>query len=196
MFVKPSRAPVGKPSLVASSSGRAKKARYARLLPSTRKSSASRAGASFRSSSAPVRVFGDISASVSADGDRPLHRRAPRRRGGNTRGAARPPPRGGTPPAGRRRLPRAGRAGVVGGRSERLHLATLLPLRTSRRARLVHRRDRRSRGRRGRRARARPLRGGGRRVGRSRALEAHGIRPGERPRADRRVVPAQLRGVG
>ena len=60
MFVKPSSAFVGKPSLVASSSGSAKKARYARLLPSTRKSSASRAGASFRSSSAPVRVFGDI----------------------------------------------------------------------------------------------------------------------------------------
>ena len=44
MFVKPSSAFVGKPSLVASSSGSAKKARYARLLPSTRKSSASRAG--------------------------------------------------------------------------------------------------------------------------------------------------------
>src|SRR3954464_2056808 len=64
MFVKPSSAFVGKPSLVASSSGSAKKARYARLLPSTRKSSASRAGASFRSSSAPVRVLGDIPPSV------------------------------------------------------------------------------------------------------------------------------------
>src|SRR4051812_14506793 len=59
MFAKPRSAPVGKPSLVASSSGSAKKARYARLLPSTRKSSASRAGASLRSSSAPVSVFGD-----------------------------------------------------------------------------------------------------------------------------------------
>src|SRR4051812_15086978 len=59
MFAKPSSAPVGNPSLVASSSGSAKKARYARLLPSTRKSSASRAGASERSSSAPVSVFGD-----------------------------------------------------------------------------------------------------------------------------------------
>src|SRR5207244_917912 len=46
MFVKPRSAFVGKPSVVASSSGRAKKALYARLLPSTRKSSASRAGAS------------------------------------------------------------------------------------------------------------------------------------------------------
>src|SRR5205814_9411172 len=58
MFVKPSRAFVGKPSVVASSSGRAKKARYARLFPSTRKSSASRAGPSSSCSSAPVRVFG------------------------------------------------------------------------------------------------------------------------------------------
>src|SRR4051794_16806894 len=64
MFVKPRRAFVAKPSLVASSSGRAKKARYARLLPSTRKSSASRAGASSSCSSSPVSVFGDISASV------------------------------------------------------------------------------------------------------------------------------------
>src|SRR5947207_6231020 len=79
MFVKPSSAFVGKPSLVASSSGSAKKARYARLLPSTRNSSASRAGASFRSSSAPVRVFGDIRPSVF----RPLLESA---------GAARPPP--------------------------------------------------------------------------------------------------------
>ncbi len=45
-------------------SGSAKKARYARLLPSTRKSSASRAGASSRSSSRPVNVFGDIPASL------------------------------------------------------------------------------------------------------------------------------------
>src|SRR5215212_10383617 len=58
MFVKPSSAFVGKPSVVASSSGSAKKARYARLLPSTRKSSASRAGPSSSSSSAPVSVFG------------------------------------------------------------------------------------------------------------------------------------------
>src|SRR6266852_2649097 len=68
MFVKPSSAFVGKPSVVASSSGSAKKARYARLFPSTRKSSESRAGASSRSSSRPVRVFGDMSPSVfSAD---------------------------------------------------------------------------------------------------------------------------------
>ena len=58
MFVKPSSAFVEKPSLVASSSGSAKKARYARLLPSTRKSSESRAGASSSCSSAPVSVFG------------------------------------------------------------------------------------------------------------------------------------------
>src|SRR6266566_87426 len=64
MLVKPSSAFVEKPSLVASSSGSAKKARYARLLPSTRNSSASRAGASSSCSSSPVSVFGDISASV------------------------------------------------------------------------------------------------------------------------------------
>src|SRR5919202_3894145 len=58
MFVKPSSAFVEKPSLVASSSGSAKNARYARLFPSTRKSSASRAGASSSWSSAPVSVFG------------------------------------------------------------------------------------------------------------------------------------------
>src|SRR6266516_7769088 len=58
MLVKPSSAFVEKPSLVASSSGSAKKARYARLLPSTRKRSESRAGASSSCSSAPVRVFG------------------------------------------------------------------------------------------------------------------------------------------
>src|ERR671934_1235333 len=58
MFVKPRSAFVEKPSLVASSSGSAKKARYARLLPSTRKRSHSRAGASSSWSSAPVRVFG------------------------------------------------------------------------------------------------------------------------------------------
>src|SRR5438067_10600026 len=58
MLVNPSSAFVGKPSVVASSSGSAKKARYARLLPSTRKSSASRAGPSSSCSSAPVRVFG------------------------------------------------------------------------------------------------------------------------------------------
>src|SRR3954465_15945772 len=58
MFVKPRSAFVGWPSVVASSSGSAKKARYARLLPSTMNSSASRAGASSRLSSAPVRVLG------------------------------------------------------------------------------------------------------------------------------------------
>src|SRR6476646_3692531 len=58
MFVNPSRAFVEKPSLVASSSGRAKKARYARLLPSTRKSSESRTGPSSSCSSAPVNVLG------------------------------------------------------------------------------------------------------------------------------------------
>src|ERR671932_399945 len=58
MLVKPSSAFVGNPSVVASSSGSAKKARYARLLPSTRKSSASRAGPSSSCSSAPVSVFG------------------------------------------------------------------------------------------------------------------------------------------
>src|SRR5919109_3015241 len=64
MFVNPSSAFVGKPSVVASSSGSAKNARYARLLPSTRKSSDSRAGASSSCSSSPVSVFGDISASL------------------------------------------------------------------------------------------------------------------------------------
>src|SRR4051812_24378023 len=58
MFVNPSNAFVEKPSLVASSSGSAKKAREARLLPSTRKSSESRAGASSSCSSSPVKVFG------------------------------------------------------------------------------------------------------------------------------------------
>jgi ribosomal protein S18 acetylase RimI-like enzyme len=58
MFVNPSSAFVGKPSVVASSSGSAKNARYARLLPSTRNSSASRAGPSSSWSSAPVSVFG------------------------------------------------------------------------------------------------------------------------------------------
>src|SRR3954464_2683631 len=60
MFVNPSSAFVGNPSVVASSSGRAKNARYARLLPSTRKSSESRAGPSSSSSSAPVSVFGTL----------------------------------------------------------------------------------------------------------------------------------------
>src|SRR3954471_5221962 len=64
MLVKPSSAFVEKPSLVASSSGRAKNARYARLFPSTRKSSESRAGPSSSCSSSPVSVFGDISASL------------------------------------------------------------------------------------------------------------------------------------
>src|SRR6266576_2301048 len=64
MFVKPRSAFVGNPSVVASSSGRAKNARYARLFPSTRNSSESRAGASSSCSSAPVSVFGDISASL------------------------------------------------------------------------------------------------------------------------------------
>src|SRR5215475_14617958 len=59
MFVNPSRAFVGCPSVVASSSGRAKKARYARLLPSTMRRSQSRAGPSSSSNSAPVSVFGD-----------------------------------------------------------------------------------------------------------------------------------------
>src|SRR3954471_12015117 len=64
MLVKPRSALVGKPSDVASSSGRAKYARYARLLPSTRKRSESRAGPSSSWSSSPVNVFGDISASL------------------------------------------------------------------------------------------------------------------------------------
>src|SRR4051794_23443804 len=80
MFVNPSSAFVGKPSLVASSSGSAKYARYARLLPSTRKSSESRAGASSRSSSRPVSVFGDIASSLRR-GPGPLSE-GPRRRSG------------------------------------------------------------------------------------------------------------------
>src|ERR671939_849593 len=66
MFVNPSKAFVEKPSLVASSSGSAKNARYARLLPSTRKSSDSRAGASSSWSSAPVSDFGDTHPSLCA----------------------------------------------------------------------------------------------------------------------------------
>src|SRR5437868_10700239 len=66
MFVNPSSAFVGKPSVVASSSGSAKNARYARLFPSTRNSSELRAGASSRSSSRPVKVFGDIAPSLFA----------------------------------------------------------------------------------------------------------------------------------
>src|SRR5207248_5182104 len=58
MFVKPRSAFVGWPSVVASSSGSAKNARYARLLPSTMNSSESRAGPSSSCSSAPVSVFG------------------------------------------------------------------------------------------------------------------------------------------
>src|SRR5712691_10751830 len=69
MFVNPSSAFVGNPSVVASSSGSAKYARYARLLPSTRKSSDSRAGASSRSSSTPVRVFGLTSPTLSSGAD-------------------------------------------------------------------------------------------------------------------------------
>src|ERR1700751_4352325 len=132
MFVKPSKAPVGKPSVVASSSGSAKNARYARLLPSTRNSSDSRAGASLRSSSAPVSVFGDISASVRPHGDRPLRRRA-RRRGG---GAARCPPRGAPLrvsaagcgcglPGGDRGAPRAGSYRRLRGRRLRARTAGL-----------------------------------------------------------------------
>ena len=62
MFVKPRSAFVGCPSVVCSSSGSAKNARYARLLPSTRKSSESRAGPSSRTSSSPVSVFGTTAA--------------------------------------------------------------------------------------------------------------------------------------
>src|SRR5881396_306843 len=95
MFVNPSSAFVGNPSVVASSSGRAKYARYARLLPSTRKSSDSRAGASSRSSSTPVRVFGltDPTLSSGADGRNPRpaplrHAARPRHRAGGRRPAA------------------------------------------------------------------------------------------------------------
>ena len=56
--MNPRSAFVGCPSVVCSSSGSAKNARYARLLPSTRKSSESRAGPSSRTSSSPVSVFG------------------------------------------------------------------------------------------------------------------------------------------
>ncbi len=64
-----------------------------------------------------------------------------------------------------------------------------------RRAR-AHGRDRRPRGHRRCRARARPLRRGGRGVGRGRTPLAHGLRPVERRSADRRVVPAELRRLG
>ena len=66
MFVNPSSAFVGCPSVVCSSSGSAKNARYARLLPSTRKSSASRAGPSSRTSSSPVSVFGLTTTTLSS----------------------------------------------------------------------------------------------------------------------------------
>ena len=57
--MNPRSAFVGCPSVVWSSSGSAKNPRYARLLPSTRKSSESRTGPSSRTSSSPVSVFGD-----------------------------------------------------------------------------------------------------------------------------------------
>ena len=63
--MNPSSAFVGWPSVVCSSSGSAKNARYARLLPSTRKSSASARGPSSRTSSSPVSVFGTHRATVS-----------------------------------------------------------------------------------------------------------------------------------
>src|SRR5207245_4761047 len=90
MFVKPSSAFVGNPSVVASSSGSAKYARYARLLPSTRKSSDSRAGASSRSSSTPVRVFGLTSPTLSsgADGRNRFDRRGRARQAFPSFGAA------------------------------------------------------------------------------------------------------------
>ena len=68
MFVKPSSAFVGCPSVVWSSSGSAKYARYARLLPSTRKSSEPFAGPSSSCSSSPVSVFGLTAASVTQPG--------------------------------------------------------------------------------------------------------------------------------
>src|SRR5262245_50643460 len=58
MFVNPGSAFVGCPSVVCSASGSAKKARYARLLPSTRKSSDPFAGPSSSCSSSPVSVLG------------------------------------------------------------------------------------------------------------------------------------------
>ena len=70
-----------------------------------------------------------------------------------------------------------------------------LSLRPSRRAR-AHGRDRRPRGHRRCRARARPLRRGGRGMGRGRAPLAHGLRPVERRSAHRRMVPAELRRLG
>ena len=94
MFVKPSSAFVGKPSVVASSSGSAKYARYARLFPSTRKSSESRAGASSRSSSTPVRVFGLIDATLSsgANGARAAALRDTARAGHGARRRGHPQP--------------------------------------------------------------------------------------------------------
>src|SRR5919108_3350001 len=107
MLVKPRSAFVGKPSVVASSSGRAKYARYARLLPSTRKRSDSRAGPSSSWSSAPVSVFGIARTTVSSgdDGDPAVHRR--RRRDGRraARAQARAPARRGAAAAARRRFP-------------------------------------------------------------------------------------------
>jgi hypothetical protein len=58
MFVKPSSAFVGWPSVVASSSAGRRTPGRRGLLPSTRKSSDSRAGASSSWSSSPVSVFG------------------------------------------------------------------------------------------------------------------------------------------
>ena len=88
MFVKPRSAFVGCPSVVCSSSGSAKNPRYARLFPSTRKSSASRAGPSSRTSSSPVSVFGTAQLYGPTTG---RSRDAPRPRSGRLQGSiARP----------------------------------------------------------------------------------------------------------
>src|SRR6185295_1597558 len=88
MFVKPRSAFVGCPSVVCSSSGSAKNPRYARLFPSTRKSSASRAGPSSRTSSSPVSVFGTPQLYGPTTGRR---RDGPRPRSGRLQGSfARP----------------------------------------------------------------------------------------------------------
>ena len=120
MFAKPRRAFVGKPSLVASSSGSAKKARYARLLPSTRKSSESRAGPSSSCSSCPVSVFGTGPSYRLARDDAPrdssIFRRVPPPRGRAPRRAPSRSPRGraAAPGAGtkapRQQLPRSRRS--------------------------------------------------------------------------------------
>src|SRR5262245_46266047 len=190
MFVNPSSAFVGWPSVVASSSGSAKNALYARLLPSTMNSSASRAGASSRFSSAPVRVFGTrsrVSSDTQAEPRDPPTFRAARRSVTAARRALRAPTRGGAAAA-RDRRPCGARPGRGRHRRHPGGGGRRLPGRDAE----GRDRDGRVRGSRRHRARgaARPVRGARGPMGR---LSIRSGRPGRRPGADRHVVPARLR---